>query len=380
MNRFQPKKLERAWAMLDRWVAEDRCPAVAAVVGSSQGASEPHVAGRLRAAPASGPLKNDSIFLIASPTKPVTALAAMHLVEQGEIRLSDPIARYIPTFAGGDRSIRVAHCLTHTSGLPDMVPENAQLRAAEAPLSEFLDCTCRVTPDFPAGTAVQYQSMGFLLLGEVVHQVTGKRLGEYLRDWLFQPLSMDDTVLGMPPDWEKAAANGAKQDRIAEVRLPPQPDGHSNCWNTAYWRRLGVPWGGLLASAGDLGRLCQHLLELHAGQEGVLSSAALHAMTVNQLTAMPDVPEADRRCHPWGLGWRLNWPAHASTFGDLLSPAAYGHWGATGTMLWIDPARDAFAVVLTTQPLDGDHGRMAHFSNAVCAALGDHAHVEHRGA
>jgi len=65
----------------------------------------------------------------------------------------------------------------------------------------------------------------------------------------------------------------------------------------------------------------------------------------------------------------LNWPNDPQTFGDLLSPAAYGHWGATGTMVWIDPARRAFAVMLTTQPLDFERGKWAHFSNAVCAAL-----------
>ena len=121
--------------------------------------------------------------------------------------------------------------------------------------------------------------------------------------------------------------------------------------------------------AGDLAKLCRHLLRIHNGAKGILSPATLEAMTTNQLSAYPDVPETNRRCTPWGLGWQLNWPHHARAFGDLLSPSAYGHWGATGTMVWIDPPRDCFAVVLTTQPLEDRHRRQARFTNTLCSAL-----------
>jgi CubicO group peptidase (beta-lactamase class C family) len=101
----------------------------------------------------------------------------------------------------------------------------------------------------------------------------------------------------------------------------------------------------------------------------VLGPATVRAMTGNQLAAMPMVPEEDRRCRPWGLGWRLNWPAHSANFGDLLGPRTYGHWGATGTLCWLDPEADAFAILLTTQP-QGDDGRLlARISNLVAAAL-----------
>ncbi|MGE0610067.1 MAG: serine hydrolase domain-containing protein, partial [Pirellulales bacterium] len=315
----------------------------------------------------SPPVRDDAIFLIASPTKPVTALAMMLLVERGEIKLTDSIARYLPDFAGqGKRAISIAHCLTHTSGLPDMLPNNAELRAQSAPLDEFLRGVYQLKPDFAAGTRFQYQSMGSLVLSEVLHQVSGRRLADFLQDEIFTPLSMHDTVLGMPPEWEAAQGGESKQDRIAEVRLPG--DAHSGVWNQAYWRRLGAPWGGLLSTPADWGKLCQHLLQIHAGQEGLLSRPTVVAMAANQFAQMPDMPEADRRCRPWGLGWRLNWPHDTQTFGDLLSPSAYGHWGATGTMVWIDPERDQFAVLLTTQPLTFNDSRHANFTNMVCAA------------
>jgi CubicO group peptidase (beta-lactamase class C family) len=365
---LRPDRLDSAFQLLARWPAEDRAPAVGAIVGSSTETGQPRVFGRLSVEGDSRPAPEDTIFLIASPTKPLTALALMLLVERGDVKLSDPVCRFLPDFTGeGREAITLAHCLTHTSGLPDMLPENAELRARQAPLDEFLDGAMRVKLDFFPGTGFQYQSLGSLLLAEVLHQAVGQRLPDFLRKEIFDPLGMRDTALGMPADWERPATGAARVERIAAVRLPG--DQHGAVWNTPYWRKLGVPWGGLLSTVADWGRLCQHLLQVHAGREGLFAPATLAAMTSNQLATMPKVPESIRRCQPWGYGWRLNWPNHAETFGDLLSPTAYGHWGATGTMVWIDPARDVFAVVLSTQPLDFNRSRLANFSNVVCAAI-----------
>jgi CubicO group peptidase (beta-lactamase class C family) len=92
-------------------------------------------------------------------------------------------------------------------------------------------------------------------------------------------------------------------------------------------------------------------------------------MTTNQLAAMPQVPEQERRGRPWGLGWRLNWPAHSANFGDLLGPRAYGHWGATGTLVWIDPDTEAFFVLFTTQPQEPEGRLLARLSNVISSAL-----------
>ncbi len=370
MTRFDPRRLQTAWKLLLSWTSEDRCPAIGAVVGTSQWMSEPVLFGRHRCDADSPPVRKDAIFLIASPTKPLTATAVMILVEEGALRLVDPVADYIPEFAGdGKELITVGHLLTHTSGLPDTLPENVELRAAEAPLSEFVGCCCRVKPDFPAGHGVQYQSTGFLMLGEIVARVSGMSLPEFLRRRVFEPVGMHDTTLGMPPCWEKAVEGEiARVDRIAEVRLP-EGSAHAAVWNGPSWRRLGAPWGGLLATPGDWARLCRHLLRIHAGGSGVVSQATLAAMTSNRLALLPNVPEASRRCQPWGLGWQLNWPTHNTSFGGLLSDQAYGHWGSVGTMIWIDPARDVFAVLLTTQPLRQSRKFLPRFTNAVCGAL-----------
>src|SRR5262249_25027519 len=101
----------------------------------------------------------------------------------------------------------------------------------------------------------------------------------------------------------------------------------------------------------------------------VLSQASVRAMTRNQLDYFPALPEEDRRCRSWGLGWRLGWPGRSDNYGDLVGPRVFGHWGATGTVLWMDPDTDAFFVLLTNQP-QGDEGRyLARASNAFAACL-----------
>lgn len=371
--------LKPSWQFLQRGVDRDLFPAVSAAVGTGDSAPQTFQAGWLTAAK-KVPLADQPIFLIASPTKPLTAMALMMLVEAGEVALIDPIARFFPEFAAaGKEAITVLHCLTHTSGLPDMLNEHVELRRSHATLDEFAKRVCAVTPKFVPGTAVMYQSMGTLMLGRIVERVTGQSLPRFLDERVFKPLQMSDTALGMNDSWEQTDSWGkpARVTRITELRAPGNASlGMSNWsgdtdfgWNSPYWRRLGAPWGGLLSTAQDMARWCRHLLAIQQGANGVISRATLVAMTRNQLAVQPDVPETERRCKPWGLGWQLNWPGLVGGFGGLLSPAAYGHWGATGTMVWIDPERNAYAVLLTSEPLPGDRRTHVQFTNMVCAAL-----------
>src|SRR5262249_1777564 len=153
------------------------------------------------------------------------------LVERGSLGLDDRVAEFIPAFVhNGKHEVRVRHLLTHTSGLPDMVPENNTLRAAHAPLAAFLDAIVGLRLDFPSGTRVQYQSMGFAVLAEIVHQVAGRSLAEFLKTEIFEPLGMLDTTLGWAP---------AKKTRIAAIRLAPEQQATDWNWNPAYWLGFG---------------------------------------------------------------------------------------------------------------------------------------------
>lgn len=257
--------------------------------------------------------------------------------------------------------MRIRHLMTHTSGLPDMVPQNDALRAAHAPLSAFLGEVVRLPLLFPPGSQVHYQSMGIAMLAEVVHQVAGVSLAEFLRREVFDPLGMRDTSLGWRPE---------TRERIAAIRLSDAQRSTDWNWNTPYWLGFGAPWGGLITSPADLARFCRMMLG-HGTLDGVrlLGPATVRSMTTNQTAALPNLNEEDRRCRPWGLGWRLNVPGHSANLGDLLGPRAYGHTGATGTLCWIDPETDAFAILFTTEPQADPNRFLPRVSNLVAAAL-----------
>ncbi len=359
---FEPARLTRAFQLVEDWTHSDVLPAAAVCVGGSRGMIEPQYSGRMGPETNASNVNAETLFLVASLTKPVTVTALMMLVERGLITLDDRVDEFVPVFAqNGKDDVRIRHLMTHTSGLPDMPPNNQLLRAAHTPLSGFISEILRLPPGFAPGTQVRYQSMGTAMLGEVLQRVTGIPLAEFLRVEVFEPLGMNDTSLGL---------QGARTRRIAEIRLAPEQHTSDWNWNSSYWLALGSPWGGLITSIADFSRFCRLMLDGGRLDDlRLLSPATVRAMTANQLASMPSIPESDRRCRPWGLGWRLNWPGQSSNFGDLLGPRAFGHWGATGTLCWLDPDADAFLILFTTQP-GGDEGRyLARASNAFAAAL-----------
>jgi len=359
---LDPVALRRADDLVQRWLTEDRIPAAGWTLGRRGRMIEPRLVGRQRLAKDAPALRRDALFLIASITKPVTATAIMMLLERGRLALDNRVADFVPAFAAnGKRDVLIRHLMTHTSGLPDMLPNNEKLRRAHEPLSTFVRETCRLPLMFPPGTRVNYQSMGIAMLAEIVHQISGVTLAEFLAKEVFGPLEMTDTSLG---------AQGARRDRIAAIRVPAALEKVDWNWNSPYWHDFGAPWGGLVTSPGDFARFCQMILGGGTlGRARILSPASVRAMTSNQLAAMPAVPEEERRCRPWGLGWRLNWPAHSANFGDLLGPRAFGHWGATGTLCWIHPDTEAFFILFTTQPQEPDGRFLARLSNVVLSSI-----------
>ncbi len=371
---LDPARWKTALHLLQQWCDDRQIPAAGISVARGGRTTGIHLFGRQTLAPDAPPVRPDAIFLIASITKPIVAMGALLLVERGLLALDDRVEEYVPAFGReGKHAVTIRNLLTHTSGLPDMLPTNAELRGANAPLAEFVAGTCACRLDFLPGRGVQYQSMGLAMLGEVIRQVSGKSCAQFLDDEIFKPLGMNDTALGAPASWFDGP--DPKVERIAEVWLPPdseqarETNRHWN-WNSRYWWQLGVPWGGLLTTPADLARFGQMMLgEGRLGDVQIVSLAAVQAATRNQLEAMHDVPADDRRTRPWGLGWRLNWPAHSANFGDLLGPRTYGHWGATGTLMWIDPDLEACVILLTTKPQEPRGTYLARASNAIVAAM-----------
>jgi Beta-lactamase class C and other penicillin binding proteins len=266
-------------------------------------------------------------FLLASITKPMTATAVMILHDRNSLALADPVRKFIPEFSGGGRdSITVKHLLTHTSGLPDMLPENDALRRAHAPLADFVAGACKTPLLFKPATQVKYQSMGLLLAGEIVERTTGTRLRDFLRKEVFEPLGMAQTSLGL---------GGRPIASTAICQVSGNDDWN---WNSPYWRDLGAPWGGAHASAADVGKFCRAFLR---PPSNILKPATAAAMVKNQTEGLNQ---------PWGLGWKVQ----PGGFGKACSAQTFGHDGSTGTLAWADPARDLTFVLLTTRPAAED--------------------------
>lgn len=380
MRNLDSPRWKLAAVLAEQFVAEKKIPAITFVTGTADEVHGPVSFGS-QTVDGATPLVENPIYLIASITKPVVAMAALQAMEQGCFRLADRVVDFLPEFGKqGKYAVEIRHLFTHTSGLPDMLPNNMPLRQENAPLSKFLAEICQIPLSFPAGRGVQYQSTGLLVLAEILKLTTGKSCAEYLRTEFFEPLGMCDSELGAPDDWfelqPKASRSACDEStttaaRIPELHVPPeQQEAVSWNWNSKYWRQLGAPWGGMLTTADDLAKFAQFMLRQGRTSDGkaLLAPATIAAATCNQLDMMSGMPEDERRCRPWGLGWRRNWPAHSASFGDFLSQEAYGHWGATGTLMWIDPGPGTFAILFSTEPHEHSGGHLIRLSNAIATA------------
>ena len=306
-------------------------------------------------------IDDSSLYLVASLTKPVIASAVLCAVQQGLFGLNERICRYLPEWNRGEkRKITIRHLLCHTSGLPDQLPYNLELRNTGGTLEQFYQGTLMMDLVFPPGTQAAYQSMGFVVLQKLMEQITEMPLRKFVRQEIFEPLGMKNSYLGFAVDDPATEI----LDRVADVNLPEYLQGNSGDWNSSYWQRLGSPWGGMLSTPGDLIKFCKGMLI----KNSVITPAIVQEATTNQLPFFESMNARDLIHRPWGLGWRLNWKSHRETFGDLLSENVIGHWGATGCMMWIDLEQDRACVICSTTPTPESTASLIRLSNSIHAA------------
>lgn len=369
MPRINSERWSAVENLVDHFCDTDQVPAIALQV-SVEETSHVYFKGRQRLNDDGDTLREDSIFLIASITKPIVVLGVLKLLEEGKLLLGDRVKQFIPEFGCASKhGITIRHLMTHTSGLPDMLPNNRELRSENAPLSEFVKQICQLSPDEPPGRIVQYQSTGIAILSEVIQRITGRSCADYLAQVLFRPLGMRDTALGVPEEWY--AGDQAKADRIAEIRIPEELNIEPGWdWNSSYWRGFGAPWGGLLTTLSDLGKLVEMLQNQGAFQQKqIFSQRTILKATQDQLATIPGLSSSERQGKGWGLGWQMVTATKSDYYGDLLSDSAYGHGGATGTLLWIDPELHASAIILTTRPQEPHGHFLARISNTIVTSI-----------
>ncbi len=240
---FDASRLRAAYDLLDEAHAAGRLPGASLLVTRGEQPMGSHRVAR-KYFDRDDPVDADTVFLTASVSKPVTVAAAMLLVERGKIGLDQQACEILPAFGNrGKETILVRHMMTHTSGLPDMLPDNEQLRRDHQPLSEFVRRMCELELLFDPGTQISYQSCGTAILGAIVEEIEGVPLLTFLEREVFEPLGMHSTSLGVRDDLIP---------RIAHVNV--STDGLESDWgrNTPYWWGFGAPWGGMFSTVDDI--------------------------------------------------------------------------------------------------------------------------------
>jgi uncharacterized protein YbbC (DUF1343 family)/CubicO group peptidase (beta-lactamase class C family) len=267
----------------------------------------------------------DTIFDVASLTKVVaTTTAVMQLVQKGEVRVNDPVAKYIPEFAdNGKADITVRNLLTHFSGLREDFDLDPPWQGREAGLRlAFTE-----KPTFPPGSRFLYSDTNFIALGALVERVTGTMLDDYCAKKIFSPLKMTHTRFLPPATW---------RPKIAPTEYDENGKMLRGIVHDPRARRMGGVAGhaGLFSTADDLSKFASALLQ----GSPILSQEIIEKMTTPQ---QPPTAQVLR-----GFGWDIDSP-FSSNRGDLLPVGSFGHTGFTGTSLWIDPTTRTYIILLS---------------------------------
>jgi CubicO group peptidase (beta-lactamase class C family) len=280
--------------------------------------------------PAAVNMTADTLFDLASLTKPVaTATSIMLLVEQGELSLSDRVAKYWPAFgAKGKDKITVEQLLLHTSGL---IADNnvADYHDGKA---KALERIADLTPTSEPGSRFAYSDVGYIVLGELVERIAGVPLNSFAKKYIFDPLGMKETTF--LPD-----------EKLTERAAPTeQRDGHwmkGEVHDPRAYALGGIAGhAGLFSTADDLAIFVRMLLQ-GGGLDG---KRILCPLTVRQMTTPREVPGGLR-----ALGWDVQ-TAFSTNRGDLFPRGeSFGHTGFTGTSLWIDPSSATAVIFLSNR-------------------------------
>lgn len=282
----------------------------------------------------------DTIFDMASLTKCMaTTVSMMRLIQLGQVRLNDPVAKFIPEFgANGKQQITIRQLMTHTSGLAPDLGLKSPWEGYDTALKMAYDSAPMYTP----GSRFVYSDINFEVLGELVHRVSGMMLDKYALAHIYEPLHMTHTRFLPPKAWlPKIAPTQFVQPGIAlDVALEGK-DPHGEMLRGVVHdptaRRMGGVAGhaGLFSTADDVAKFAQAMLN---GGGPVLSPLTVEKMITP--ATPPTLPNVR------ALGWDID-TSFSTNRGDLLPVGSYGHTGFTGTSLWIDPTTKTYIVILS---------------------------------
>jgi uncharacterized protein YbbC (DUF1343 family)/CubicO group peptidase (beta-lactamase class C family) len=318
--------LGRVDSIIEQAVTDGNIPGAVLVVGHDGAVVYRKAYGSRALEPKREAMTLDTVFDLASLTKVIaTTTAMMQLVEQGKVRMNDPVAKYLPEFAqNGKEDITLRQLMTHYSGLaPDLdltTPWEGKNTGYQLAFVE--------PPETTPGSGFVYSDINFITLGALVERVSGETLDAYTAQHIFAPLKMTRTRFVPPASWRAKIAPTQYDEKEHMLRGEVHDP-------TA--RRMGGVAGhaGLFSTGDDLAKFAQALLD---GGGGILS-----AVTVEKMTSPEQPPQAPVLR---GFGWDIDSP-FSSNRGDLLPVGSFGHTGFTGTSVWIDPTTQTYIILLT---------------------------------
>ncbi len=332
-------------------ITEGKIPGCVVAIGRHDGLLFERAYGSRALLPDRVLMTNDTVFDLASLTKPIaTATSVLLLVERGLVSLDAPVATYVPEFARNHKgAVTVRQLLTHTAGLPAETPLSSFEHGRDRAMQYVYGLDARTEP----GAKFSYSDVGFLVLEEIVRRVSGMELDAFTRTNVFEPLRMNETTF---------KPEGELVDRVAPTSLREGEYIRGVVHDPRAWKLGGVAGhAGLFSTTEDLARFARMLL-----QGGELDGVrVLEAKTVQQMLAPHDVGNGER-----ALGWDVQ-SAYSINRGDSLSPRAVGHGGYTGTSLWIDRAKDLFVVVLSNRVHPDGHGMVNVLAGRIASIAGD---------
>jgi CubicO group peptidase (beta-lactamase class C family) len=329
--RREPARLDEVFAALRGRVAAGELPSAALAVGDGNGPIRAEATGE-----GGQPISTDTNFFLASITKPIFATAFMELVEDGQVGLHQPLARWLPGLEVGEKAaITPWHVLTHTSGVIDVMPDELRRRRPSA--AQMTHAVVERPLRFPPGTRWEYNSASFYLLARVIERVTGMGYVAYLSERLSRPLGLGLTFDPRRAGRPVVPVHGAGVDnrfvRFLVLR---------------YLAGAALPGGGLFGNLADLATLGAALVvpRKAGGRERFpLRAETVSEMAQDQTHGLPGEIEGEPREVHVGLGW-----AKPTLMRDVPgSRSVISHGGVSGGRLWIDPEIGLVLVFLTNR-------------------------------
>lgn len=347
---LDPERIELLRQRAAGWVASGSQQCIVLLV-ARHGVICLHEAwGKLAPRADSPPAKPDSIFWIASNSKPITATAIMMLVEDGLLGLNRPVVNYVPELCG-DRidDVTLRHLLTHTSGFDyDETTEFINSRLETEPLAgdhrpfseRYLEAGYAITPSKKPGSVMTYNNYNYALLADVVRRVSDRPFWEFARERIFERLGMRDS-------WYRYETRF--KDRLAHLDPAYPPDVGivvDDAFERDIFDSFSGAWG-LKSTALDYAKFVQMILNGGVyGDARLLQRRTVHEMTRNQIPGIgTDFFGAWHSEANWGLGIRVLGDDRWNWYDGSLTPTGtLSHGGAAGTQWWADPANDLLGI------------------------------------